>query len=142
MTKQENPASLWDDSMRIGLDWFDEERKELLTILEHLDVNQLQTISSELFLAKFHIYEAAVRGLFEHEESLFSKYDVPDTIKKRHETEHHRIIKMLNTVYLDSRNKRNQTAIDVYQMIRADMKQHISNFGQELRNHVSPQAYR
>jgi len=136
MSNKKSTVSIWDESMRIGVDIFDDERRQLLAILEHLDVNPLQTISSEFFRAKFNIYDAAVRSLFAHEETLLGKFDVPEKVKKLHKDEHDRIVAMLNSVNADSINKRNQTAIDVYQLIRSDMTRRLSEFGQELRKYV------
>lgn len=139
MDNQRNTVSIWEDSMRIGLQKLDDERRELTNILEHLDVTPLNTISSEIFLIKFGIFEAAAKAFFSHEEALFNEYQVPDSVRKAHEEEHTRVLAMLNTVYVDSMSKRNQTAIDVYRMIRNEMQGHILKFGQELRKYICTQ---
>lgn len=139
MRNHKNTASLWKESMRIGLPKFDEERKDLTRIIEHLDLNPLHTITSEMFLIKFGIFHAAIKALFKHEEALFREYPVPDDVKKPHLADHSRILEMLNAVYKDSMNKRNQTAFDIYLIIRNEIKQHILKFGQDLRIYISTQ---
>ena len=139
MRNQRDAESIWEDSMRVGLPKFDEERKYLTRVIEYLDLRPLHTISSEFFIVKFGIFQAAVKAFFEHEEALFSELQVPDSVKRIHIEEHGRILEMLNAVYLDSMNKKNQTAIDTYQNIRSEIKQHISKFGQDLREYISQQ---
>ena len=139
MSDQRDAGSIWEDSMRVGLPKFDEERKELTRLIEHLDLSPLHSICSDFFILKFGIFQAAVKAFFEHEEILFRELQVPDSVKKIHIVDHGRILQMLNAVYLDSMNKKNQTAIDTYQHIRNDIKQHISKFGQDLREYISQQ---
>jgi hemerythrin len=118
--------------MRTGLHRFDEERKELVSIVERLDLSPLHTITSDSFLVEFRNCEAAVKAFCKHEEELFSEFQVPDHIRKVHMADHDRILELLNAVKEDSINRRNQTAIDVYQMIRNKIREHIYKFDQEL----------
>jgi hemerythrin len=134
MNNHQNQTSILKKSVFVGLPTFDIERKDLTRIIEHLDRSPLHTISSEIFLIKFDIFLAALKAFFKREEDFLREHQYHDDATQQHLDEHTRILEMLNAVYIDSMNKRNQTAIDIYMTIRNVINQHVSKFGQDLFN--------
>jgi len=133
-------ASIWQESMRVGVPELDEERKLTMDLLELLEVRPIYSIASETFTTRFAVVHAAVEKFINFEESLLHKQLVPDEIRRRHFADHEKIRTKLHRIRADSINKKNQTALDIYRSLRAEIKKHVETFDVEMRKHVSSSA--
>jgi hemerythrin len=130
------PPSIWKESMRIGVPAFDEERKLMTSVIELLDVDGNHPITNEFFLNRFGALEAAVKALYQHEEILMDKWQVPDNIRNHHLVDHTRILGMFTDVYVDSMNRAPRNALEIYRAIRSALEEHILKIADNLRNYV------
>jgi hemerythrin len=138
MRPKNKSVSMWQESMRVGLPELDEERKNVLEILELLEVRPLYSIASETFAGRFKIVQAAVEELIRYEENLLHEYRVPDETRRRHIADHEKIRTKLQRIRADSMNKKNQTALDVYRSLRNEIKKHVLTFDLETSKHIRP----
>ena len=134
-------ASIWQESMRVGVPELDEERKITMDLLELLEVRPIYSIASETFAKRFAVVQAAVEKFIKFEESLLHKQLLPDEIRRRHLADHEKIRTKLHRIRADSINKKNQTALDIYRSLRTEIKKHVLTFDVEMSQHVASSAH-
>lgn len=136
MDQQSNLMSIWQDSMRIGIPIFDEQRRDIAKIIELLDANPAAPITDEYFLGQFSVLQVMISEFFTREESLMSQLGVPGEVQDRLVADHNKLLELFNQVYLDSMDQKKQTAEQVYFTIRDALAAHMLEHGQELRHYV------
>jgi hemerythrin len=124
--------SLWQESMRIGLPALDEEHRNVMELLELLEVRPLYSIASETFISRFSIVQAAAEKFIKFEESLLREFPLPAETRQAHIADHERIRTILQRIRADSIKKKNQTALDVYRTLRAEIEKHVATFGMDI----------
>lgn len=134
-------ASIWQESMRVGVPELDEERKNTMDLIELLEVRPIYSIASETFAKRFAVVHAAVEKFIKFEESLLHKQLLPDEIRRRHLADHEKIRTKLHRIRADSINKKNQTALDVYRSLRTEIKKHVLTFGAEFGKQIPSSAH-
>ena len=61
----------------------------------------------------------------------------PNRYSKRGDVaDHERIRTILHHIHQNSIDKKNQTALDVYTYLRAEVERHVSTFGCEMSKHI------
>jgi hemerythrin len=136
MRTKKKSGSIWQESMSVGLPALDQERKNVFELLELLEVRPLYSIASEAFSSRFVMVHAAIERFIQYEESVLREYPVPDETRRLHVADHERIRTELNRIQLDSINKKNQTALDVYKSLRTQIKKHVLTFGVEISKYI------
>jgi hemerythrin len=136
MTSQPVTKSVWRESMEIGIPLFDEQRKDLAGIIELLDIDPAAPITEENFLGRFSVLQVMMSEFFSREESLMLQLGVPGEVQQRLIDDHNKILDLFNEIYLDSMNKKQRTAEEVYLMIREAVEGHMLAHGQKLRHYV------
>jgi len=131
MRTESNSGSKWRESMRAGFPELDEERKNVIALIDLLEVRPLYSIASEDFFNRFTLVQAAVERFIECEEILLQDFPVDDETIRLHLADHERIRAMLRRIREDSMRKKNQTAIDVYKSLRNVIDKHVRTFAME-----------
>lgn len=122
--------------MRIGIPLFDEQRRDLAGIIELLDANPAAPITEENFLGRLSVLQVMMSEFFGREESLMVQLGVPDEVRLRLAADHDVMLDIFNTIYLDSMDRKQQTAGSAYFTIREAVEKHFLAHGQELRRYV------
>ena len=126
-----NSGSRNQELVMIGFAELDEERKNVISLLDLLEVRPLYSVASEAFFSRFTIVQEAVERFIEAEERLLNEYPVSDETIRLHLADHERIRAILQRIREDSISKRNQTALDVYKSLRNEIDRHVLTFGME-----------
>jgi len=120
----------------IGLPLFDEQCEDLAAAIELLDLNPLHSLASEVFISRFCVLRDAIERLFRHEEALLSQYRLPAETRRLHGDDQRRIRRILDDIHADAMNRKNRTAIEVYETLRFEIERHVSDFGDDLSRHI------
>ena len=136
MATQPTTKSVWRESMEIGIPLFDEQRRDLAGIIELLDIDPAAPITEENFLGRFGVLQVMMAEFFNREESLMVQLGVPGEVRQRLIGDHDKMLDLFNDVYLDSMNREQRTAEEVYLAIREAVETHMLAHGQELRRYV------
>lgn len=123
-------------SMAIALSALDEERSNAIGLLGLLEIRPLYSVASDLFSSRFAAVRAAIEGVMAHEECFLREYPVSDETARLHIADHERIRTILHHIHQNSIDKKNQTALDVYTYLRAEVERHVSTFGCEMSKHI------
>ncbi len=137
MRTQEKPVF----AARAALPTFNERCEELSRVIALLDLSPLHSIASSVFVSRFPVLLEAIESFFRYEEELLDLYAMPAENRRLHLADHRRIRDLLNDIRLRSAAKRNLTAIEVYEAIRAEIEQHVLNFSLDLGRHVPARTH-
>lgn len=123
-------------SAKVGLPVFDEQCEALAKTVGLLDLSPLHTTASELFFTRFLCLRAAVEAFFKHEEKLLRYFDLPVESKNAHIADQVKIRELLEKVYGDAVQKKNRTAVEVYEEIKFEIQRHIASFSFDVNCHL------
>ena len=140
MTTQPTTKSVWREAMEIGIPLFDEQHKDLAGIIELLDIDPAAPITEENFLGRFSVLQVMMSEFFNREEALMVQLGVPGEVQQRLIGDHNKILDLFNDIYLDSMNRKQRTAEEVYLAIREAVEKHMLAHGQELRPYANGAA--
>ena len=140
MATQPTTKSVWRESMEIGIPLFDEQRRDLAGIIELLDIDPAAPITEENFLGRFSVLQVMMAEFFNREESLMVQLGVPNEVQQRLIGDHNKVLELFNQVYLDSMDRKQRTAGEVYLAIREAVETHMLAHGQELRVYAKESA--
>ena len=126
--------------MEIGIPLFDEQHRDLAGMIELLDIDPAAPITEENFLGRFSVLQVMMAEFFHREESLMVQLGVPDEVQQRMINDHNKVLDLFNEVYLDSMNRKQRTAEEVYLAIREAVETHLLAHGQELRHYANESA--
>ena len=138
MPDEETRVSSWQETMRIGIPAFDEERIRMLRIVELLDVDPEHGIRGEFFLDRLEILRVVLDKLYHYEETLMDELKLPAGLREKHRADHDRVMGMFVEVYEDSMHRVDRRAFEVYETLRRNIVQHIWSFGMRLKPYVPP----
>jgi hemerythrin len=136
MTSLPTTKSVWRESMEIGIPLFDEQRRDLAGIIELLDIDPAAPITEENFLGRFSALQVMMAEFFNREESLMVQLGVPGEVQQRMIGDHNRILDLFNEVYMDSMERKQRTAEEIYFAIREAVETDMLAHGQELRRYA------
>ena len=140
MASKGKGKSLWQESMRSGVPELDEERRNVMELLELLEVRPLCSVASDDFASRFARVQAATEKLFSHEEALLLGRSLPLETKRLHLADHEKIRAILSRIGNDAARKKNQTALDVYKSLRAAIERHVAKFGLDVTSGAAAAA--
>jgi hemerythrin len=133
---QQNASSIWDESMCIGIQTYDDQRKDLSGLIELLDKDPKHTNSNENFLGRFHTLQVVVQEYFVREDALMEQMNVPVEVREQHIAEHEAILEMFLNTYFDSMHHKGRTAFEVYWQFRETLKHHFLTCDIKLKDYA------
>jgi len=123
-------------SMAIAISELDEERRNVIKLIELLEIRPLYSIASDYFLNRFAAVRAAIEGFMAREETFLRECQVPEETICLHIADHERIRTILHRIHQNAINKKNQTALDVHAHLKTEVERHASRFGFEMSKRI------
>ncbi|SDH72107.1 hypothetical protein [Propionivibrio dicarboxylicus] len=109
---------------------------ELIRLVKLLELSPLHTITSQTFIERFRLLVNAADTYFLREEEMLGVTTLPNSVKQRYLASHRKIRDIFYNIHIDSLKGRNQTAIEIYDQIGAEMERHLSELSTDLKSHM------
>jgi len=139
MAENDKQASVWHEWVNIWIRLIEEKRKVVADAVASLPADSTRTIQSEEFMSTFSRLQVLIAELFAREEEVIRLIGLPDSEKRRHILAHSRLLDVFNDVYMDSLERKNTMASEVFNKLRVQIEQHINMHDLNLQGYITHQ---